>query len=141
MINHFLGLIWILGVTPCYSQSIENKNKSEKQGDVIKTIYFERDAYKLKTEDKVILDSIASLWRERGFLKVFGYTDTIGTEHHNSMICEKRTMNIFNYLKSHSGKSDNDAYVEWLGESKEVYDLHFAQAHPQQNCVDIWLIR
>jgi len=117
------------------------QRKNVKQGDVIKTIYFEKDGYKLSAKDIISLDSMAELWRESGFLKVFGFTDTLGTEKHNDTICEKRTMAIFNYLKTKSGKEDNDAYVDWLGESAEVYDLHFAAAHPQQNCVDIWLIR
>ena len=75
-----------------------------------------------------------------GFLKAFGYSTTLGSEKHNEDLSEKRVMAVYDYLSTHAKFDTTAVYVTWLGESNEIYDLHFPSAHFRQRCVDIWIM-
>lgn len=55
------------------------------------------------------------------------------------MLSEKRANAVYNYLASRSRIDSTNCYTTWLGESSDVYDLHFSDAHAQQRCVDMWM--
>jgi len=55
------------------------------------------------------------------------------------MLSEKRAKAVYNYLASQTSIDTTRVYVTWLGESADIYDLHFPNAHKQKRCVDIWI--
>jgi outer membrane protein OmpA-like peptidoglycan-associated protein len=119
---------------------IVDKTKSKKK-DIIETFNFDHGSFTIAAKDTSRLNKlVADLRSDSYFLKIFGYTDTIGKESDNDKLCEKRTMAIYDYLNTRIPINQKQVYADWLGESAEVYDLHFPPAHPQQNCVDVWII-
>ena len=112
------------------------------QHDLVKTIYFKSNSYSIDKKYIKSLNFIAKQLSSDSFayLKVFGYADTKGSDDYNDILSEKRATTVYDYLASH-GKLDTTAvYVTSLGKSAEAYDLHFARAHIQQRCVDIWVM-
>ena len=112
------------------------------QRDLIKTIYFKPNSHSI---DKKYLKSLNVISQQLisdsfGFLKVFGYATTKGSEEHNEDLSEKRAIAVYDYLSTHAKFDTTAAYVTWIGESDEIYDLHFPSAHFRQSCVDIWVM-
>lgn len=109
--------------------------------DTVVTIYYTNKSLAVKPADIFRLKELADICNSDslGFLKVVGFTDTIGDEKFNEILSENRANNIYNYLNHNNKIKKEQVYVAWLGESEDVYDLHFHPTHPQQNCVDIWL--
>lgn len=71
------------------------------------------------------------------YLKIFGYTDTLGSEKYNEILSRERAFTVCKYLTSVVKIYTTKVYITWLGESNEAYDLHFDDAHVQQKCVDL----
>ena len=109
--------------------------------DTVMTIYFNKKSITIGSADIIRLKILANICASDslGYLKVVGFTDTIGTEESNYMLAEKRVDAVFKILDSKNKIKDNAVYLTWLGESDEVYDLHFKTTHPHKNCVDIWM--
>jgi outer membrane protein OmpA-like peptidoglycan-associated protein len=112
------------------------------QKDLVEAIYFKSNSYAIDKKYNKILNEIAIKCASDnfGYLKVFGYSDTTGSEDYNDKLSEKRTEAVYNYLASHAKLDTTKVYYTWLGESEDGYDLHFPPAHIQQRCVDIWVI-
>ena len=112
------------------------------QYDLIKTIYFKPNSYSIDKKYESSLKMIAKRLHPDTlvFLKVFGYADTTGHEEANDILSEKRATAVYDFLRKYSNIDTTLAYVTWLGESEEAYDLHFPTAHIQQRCVDIWIL-
>jgi len=114
------------------------------QTDLFKTIYFQTNNSSLGSEQKEILLQVASICNSDSFryLKIVGFTDTIGSAEYNEMLSKNRADVVYDYLKSVAKFDTTRVYVTWLGESNEVYDLHFLESYPphaQQRAVDIWV--
>ena len=119
---------------------VKSKPKSNFR-DTVVTIYFENKSSSINPTDFDRLKNINQLWLKDKlwFMKIVGFTDTIGTEKSNDLLSEKRANKVFNLIEKHHKIKREIVYLEWLGESEDVYDLHFQPTHPHQNCVDIWL--
>ena len=113
-----------------------------RTSEIIETINFKHNSSTIDAKDKELLKSLSEICSSDSlsYIKVFAYTDTIGTETHNAKLSEKRAMVVHNLLGLDKYKENNCIYVDWLGESADIYDLHFDSAHPQQNCVDVWIM-
>lgn len=126
------------------SITIDNKDTTSKYraSEVIKKIKFKHNSTTIDPKNKELLKYLADICSSDSlsYVKVFAYTDTIGTEKHNDNLSEKRAMAVHNSLGLSKYEKRNCVYVEWLGESAETYDLHFDSAHAQQNCVDVWIM-
>ncbi|MDO8999505.1 MAG: OmpA family protein [Bacteroidota bacterium] len=109
--------------------------------DTVVTIYFNKKSLNIASADIIRLKRLADICASDslGYLKIVGFTDTIGTEESNYMLSEKRVDAVFKILDSKNKINDDVVYLTWLGESDEVYDLHFEPTHPKKNCVDIWM--
>ena len=110
--------------------------------EIVETIYFENNSTTINKKDLSRLQWLAEICTSDtlSYLKVFGFSDTIGTEKHNDKLSEERACKVYEYLNLNSKIDSNSVYVTWLGESDEIYDLHFPQAHFRQNSVDIWIM-
>jgi outer membrane protein OmpA-like peptidoglycan-associated protein len=112
-----------------------------RTSEIIKKINFKHNSSTIDQKDRELLKSLADICSSDSlsYVKVFAYTDTLGTEKHNDKLSEKRAMVVYNSLGLKKAETKNCVYVTWLGEYGETYDLHFDTAHAQQNCVDVWI--
>ena len=103
------------------------------------TITFGFDSYEFDQQDSLVLQQARQLCssREFYFFKVFAFADTVGNVSYNESLSMKRALAVENYLSRYVKLEEDNTYVHWLGESCEIYDLHFEEAHCQQRCVDI----
>ena len=120
----------------------KNTTPKYKYKEIVETIYFEHNSTTINKKDLGRLQRLAAICMSHtlGYLKVFGFSDTIGTEKHNNKLSEDRAYAVFERLNLNNKIDSNSVYVTWLGESDEIYDLHFPQAHFRQNSVDIWIM-
>lgn len=90
---------------------IVKEDKPEKEPDIeeftVKPIHFAFDDYRLAEEAKQELDRIAELMnrKEKLHVKLFGYTDSIGTDTYNMLLSKNRA----NAAKTYLVKQDVDA--------------------------------
>ena len=66
----------------------------------MKRIYYEFDRADLRREDKLTLDSLASLLKENGkwTLEIYGHTDWKGSDAYNMVLGKKRAQAAADYL-------------------------------------------
>lgn len=67
------------------------------------------------------------------------YADVSGSEEYNDNLSRKRVYAVYNYMLSQTSFDTSKVYIDWIGESDEVYDLHFLKAHTQERSIDIWI--
>lgn len=110
------------------------------QASLAKAIYFKPGQYQLDPAQLKAIDVFLNQFdgKQPGFLKIAGYTDTTGTEAYNDSLSALRASAVYSYTRSHMHIYEKRAYVTSLGESADVYDLHFPEAHARKRCVDIW---
>lgn len=138
------GELWKSGTAEYNSEHPDTIIKTRPEQsfrDTVITIYYTNKSLVVKPADIFRLKELADICNSDSldFVKVVGFTDTTGDEEFNEILSENRANNIYNYLNHNNKIKREQMYVAWLGESKDVYDLHFHPIHPQQNCVDIWL--
>ena len=113
------------------------------QSGLVETIYFKSDSYSIDKKYYKTLDMIAKQLRSDtfGFLKVFGYTDTKGSDEYNDILSGKRANAVYDYLAGRVNIDTTKLYVTWIGKHGQdvAYDLHFPSANIQKRCVDIWV--
>lgn len=111
------------------------------QSTLVESVYFKPNSFSIDKKYEKTLDKIASQLRSDTFsyLKIFAFADTRGSETCNEILSEKRADAIYNYLDSRAKIDTAHVYVAWLGESSDIYDLHFPEAHKQKRCVDIFI--
>lgn len=137
------GEVWkerIDGHSRKHSDSTSPGKSDFKFGDTVITIYFKKKSFDISTSDLLRLNRLSSFCAsgQVDYIKIVGFTDTTGTEIQNEILAQKRVEEVFKYLDQKNRIKSDAFYMTWLGESEEVYDLHFQPTHPQQNCVDIW---
>jgi outer membrane protein OmpA-like peptidoglycan-associated protein len=135
----------IVAVNPIQSDhSVEQIDTTTKYRilESVAAIYFDHNSSTIKKKDLYSLNKIADICASDSFayLKIFGFTDTIGTGTFNDSLAEKRAMKVHDILNRNNKIDKKLIYVTWLGESDETYDLHFDQAHYHENCVDVWVM-
>ena len=110
---------------------------------LVKTIYFKSNSYSIDKKYYKTLDLVAKQLTSDtfGFLKVFGYADTKGSDDYNDILSGKRANAVYDYLASIVKIDTTKLYVTWIGKSGQdvAYDLHFPSANIQKRCVDIWV--
>ncbi len=111
------------------------------QSGFVETIYFKSNSSTINKKYTLTLNSIAKKLSSDTFsyLKIFGFADKKGSKNYNDTLSGKRADAVYNYLASRSNFDTTRIYITWLGESADIYDLHFPGAHKQQRCVDIWI--
>ncbi len=115
-------------------------NKTLAQSQLLYTIDFDHNSYKLSESRQRLLDTLSAKLKVTDFsmIKIVGIADTTGSQLHNDVLSRKRAEAVERYLKKWILIPDEKLYVTWLGESTDgVYDLHFPDIHAQQRCVDI----
>jgi outer membrane protein OmpA-like peptidoglycan-associated protein len=118
-----------------------NSTSNPRIYDTVITIYFKNKSLSINPQNQNLLKLVSQICTSDslGFLKVVGFTDTIGTESDNDILSERRVNKVFKLLDPACKIRNDLRYLTWLGESEDVYDLHFQPTHPHQNCVDIWM--
>ncbi|MBI1780969.1 MAG: OmpA family protein [Sphingobacteriales bacterium] len=118
---------------------IYSTNPLLAQSSLVKTIYFKPNSFRIEKKYQLALNTIARKLNDNSNfnLKIFSFTDTIGSDNFNEILSQKRATAVFNYLKSMVKLDTTNSYITWLGESADIYDLHFDNAHSQKRCVDI----
>jgi outer membrane protein OmpA-like peptidoglycan-associated protein len=112
------------------------------QCELIKTIYFKKNSFKIEKKYYVRLNQIISKYKSDSsyFIKIFGFSDTTGSDKYDDWIAGKRVDEVYNYLNSHSKINLASYYGTGWGKAEYDYDLHFESAHVQKRCVDIWIM-
>lgn len=106
----------------------------------IETIWFKNNSSTIDAKYLPLLNRIGEKFvsDDDAHLKIYAYTDTIGSTQHNSWLAEQRAMNVLQYLVRNYHIDTGRVYAMWIGEDTDIaYDLHFPQAKLQQRCVDI----
>lgn len=116
---------------------VQSANAQLKKGVV--SIPFKFNSYAIDSNYLPLLDSLADALKQHPHfhIKMYGFTDTTGTEDYNFKLANKRLNSVYNYLAAKVQLTDKNTYVDSQDESGEKYDLHFPEAHVQQRYVDI----
>ncbi len=111
------------------------------QTGLVETVYFKSNSYTIDKKYHKILDRIAQQLSSDtfGYLKIFGYADTLGSDEYNDILSGKRAQAVYQYLLSRASFDTTRVYLTWIGKSADAYDLHFPSAHVQRRCVDVWV--
>ena len=111
------------------------------QTGLVETVFFKSNSYSIDKKYHKTLDRIAQQLSSDtfGYLKVFGYADTLGSDEYNDILSGKRAEAVYQYLLSHASFDTTRVYLTWIGKSADAYDLHFPSAHVQKRCVDVWV--
>jgi OmpA-OmpF porin, OOP family len=111
------------------------------QSGYVATVYFKRNSTTINEKYKASLKLMATQMQSDSFIyvRIFAFTDTVGSEEYNDKLAKKRADAVYNYLNSRAKIDASKVYMTWPGETPDIYDLHFPEAHDQQRCVDIWI--
>lgn len=79
-----------------------------------RNLYFDQSKFELKSENKLVLDSLAKylLQKMETRINVTGYTDNVGSEELNAVLAKYRTQVVANYLKN-KGVNINQLQLKW----------------------------
>lgn len=91
-----------------------------------RNLYFDQSKFELKSENRLILDSLAIYLQQKmnARINVSGYTDNVGKETLNTILAKYRTQVVANYLKS-KGVNAGQIDLKWENhnsESKQATD-------------------
>ena len=127
-----IALVFLLIVNTTYSQDI-----------IVKTIYFENNSAALDQEGKKIVDEITNILTTSNisYLKIFGFASPSGSEESNLKLSKERANSVYHAIDNQTKIDESNFYMTWLGESADIYDLHFDEAHYQKRCVDILIFK
>lgn len=129
----------IFTITLLFATCLNCNVFSQTTSDKVFTLNFDFDSYSISRTDSAKLLNVLELCNSPkfSFLKVYAFCDTVGTVNYNDELSKKRAKAVWNFLNERTTFKEDKIYVEWLGESDEIYELHFDQAHYHQRCVDI----
>lgn len=79
-----------------------------------RNLYFDQSKFELKSENRLILDSLAIYLQQKmnARINVSGYTDNVGKETLNAILAKYRTQVVANYLKN-KGVDGSQIDVDW----------------------------
>lgn len=121
---------FVLSIQISFAQSVK-----------VHTIYFKKNSYSIQKKYDPKVEKLAKIINTDlcTTVKIYGYTDTSGSEDYNEYLSKKRAYAVYNFILSKAKIDTTKFYLEWLGESGEIYDLHLPNAHAQARAVDIVL--
>ena len=98
---------------------LQRLNKGSKI--VLNNIFFDTDAYSLKDESEVELNTLVNFMRNNAILKVEieGHTDNVGTETHNTMLSTNRAKAVYDFLVD-NGIDANRMTYKGFGASQPI---------------------
>jgi outer membrane protein OmpA-like peptidoglycan-associated protein/Tol biopolymer transport system component len=98
---------------------LQRLNKGSKI--VLNNIFFDTDAYSLKDESEVELNTLVNFMRNNAMLKVEieGHTDNVGTETHNTMLSTNRAKAVYDFLVD-NGIDANRMTYKGFGASQPI---------------------
>ncbi len=130
-----------LFIVSFFSSSLFIGLQSFCQSTLIASIFFKPNSFSIDKKYEKTLNQIASQLQSDtfGYLRIYAFADTKGSETYNDILSEKRADAVYNYLDSRAKIDTAHVYVAWIGESADIYDLHFPAAHKQKRCVDIFI--
>lgn len=112
------------------------------QTTILKTINFRSDQYQISNSEthkiKEIVELISS--PDFSYLKIFGFASQDGDKDYNEILSKKRANEVYLAISKISKIDESKFYIEWLGESDEVYDLHYENSNHQKKCVDVLIM-
>jgi len=90
---------------------------------ILKNVFFDTDAYDLKSESQAELNKLVLLLKNNPSLNITieGYTDDQGSTEHNKKLSENRAESVYNYLIN-SGIKRNRLSFNGFGEQRPVAD-------------------
>ena len=98
---------------------LQRLNKGSKI--VLNNIFFDTDAYTLKTESEVELNTLVNFMNNNASLEVEieGHTDNVGAESHNLKLSENRAKAVYDFLVE-NGISANRMTFKGFGASQPI---------------------
>ncbi|WP_051719998.1 OmpA family protein [Anditalea andensis] len=110
---------------------------------VLPKIYFDFDKATLRTENKMALERLAVMLKNRLDFKLSleGHTDLRGTDEYNKSLSERRAKSVLNYLVDRGVDMDRLNY-EWFGKSRPVHNCIncTAEQHQENRRTEIRII-
>lgn len=100
---------------------------------------FEVGSSELSEQHQKDIEAVAALLNEEHFsyLKIFAYATPTGSEADNEKLSQRRAYAVLEEINALHAIDESRFYMTWLGESAEVYDLHYEDAQPQTPCVEV----
>ncbi|MGB2138700.1 MAG: OmpA family protein, partial [Flavobacteriales bacterium] len=88
---------------------------------VLNNIFFDTDAYTLKTESEVELNTLVNFMNNNASLEVEieGHTDNVGAESHNLKLSENRAKAVYDFLVE-NGIDANRMSFKGFGASQPI---------------------
>lgn len=88
---------------------------------VLKNIFFDTDAYSLKEESEVELNTLLEFMQNNGDLsiEIEGHTDNVGSQEHNLTLSENRAKEVYSFLVD-KGIAANRMTYKGFGDSKPI---------------------
>lgn len=85
-----------------------------------RTLYFDQSKFELKSENRLILDSLAVYLQQKmnARINVSGFTDNVGQETLNAILAKYRTQVVANYLKN-KGVDASQIDSDWENHNAE----------------------
>jgi len=83
-----------------------NKIRRQKKNDLVAKIYFSFDSDGIKGDNIEILEEVVGLYKNNK-IKIYGFTDSIGSERYNHFLSIKRSDAVKKYLISRGLNSRN----------------------------------
>lgn len=125
---HLIVLILVLNASFCIGQ-----NQKEFR------MCFYNGSSELSEEDESQILAIAHMLQEPDFtyMKIFGYATEPGSEMFNTELSKRRAFAVYDKIRALHSIDETRIYVTWLGESEDVYDLHYDNSRPQTPCVEV----
>lgn len=85
-----------------------------------RNLYFDQSKFELKSENRLILDSLAVYLKQKMNARIYvsGYTDNVGKETLNAILAKYRTQVVANYLKN-KGVDESQINLDWENHNSE----------------------
>lgn len=83
-----------------------------------RTLFFDQSKYELKSENRMVLDSLAIylMHKTDAKVKIAGFTDNIGNENLNTILAKYRAQVVGNYLKT-KGVEPSKIQLKWIDQN------------------------
>jgi outer membrane protein OmpA-like peptidoglycan-associated protein len=108
------------------------------KAQMLTSVYFEYDSYKLNKESEKRLDSLIQLKANLRF-RIFGNCDISGSSEYNKKLSENRANVVNKYLEGKIGNNIKLESVVGLGKEKQINDNSSEQLRQKNRRVDVFI--